>query len=204
MPFPLANRIPPARFDWVKGFTLPLRDGELVDFRPVRQDDRETIQNGMSALSLQSRYFRFFSPIAKLSEAQLQYFTAADQENHIAWIALAHDEPGHPGLGIARFIRMQNQPRIAEFAVVVIDSHQQRGLGTILMAVLHRMASIKGIDSLRGFILPENTVMSNWLGSLGAVGAYENGIYRMDLAVCKDLHSMPFSLSTHQSGALMP
>jgi GNAT superfamily N-acetyltransferase len=188
----MANRIPLELLDWVKGFTLPLRDGELVDFRPVRQDDRETLQHGMSALSLQSRYFRFFSPIAKLSDAQLQYFTAADQENHIAWIALAHDEPGHPGLGIARFIRMQNQPRIAEFAVVVIDSHQQRGLGTILIAVLYRMASIKGIDSLRGFILPENTVMSNWLGSLGAVGAYENGIYRMDLAVSKDLHSMPF------------
>ena len=90
-------------------FTLPLRDGELVDFRPVRQEDQETLQHGMSELSPQSRYFRFFVPIAKLSAAQLHYFTEVDQQNHTAWIALAHNHPEHPGLGIARFIRMQNQ-----------------------------------------------------------------------------------------------
>ena len=174
-------------FDNGNGFALPLRDGELVDFRPVRQADRETIQLGMSGLSLQSRYFRFFTPIAKLSDAQLHYFTEVDQQNHIAWIALAHDQPGHPGLGIARFIRMKKQPTMAEFAVVVLDSHQQKGLGTILMAILYRMAAIKSIQTLRGFILPENTVMSDWLARLGAVGDYENAVYRMDLAVCSDL-----------------
>jgi len=169
------------------GFTLPLWDGEFVDFRPVRQEDRVTIQDGMSELSLQSRYFRFFTPIAKLSDKQLQYFTEVDQQNHIAWIALAHEQPGHPGLGIARFIRMRNQPTMAEFAVVVLDSHQQRGLGAILMAILYRMAGIKNIQTLRGFVLYENTVMSDWLGRLGAVGDYESGVYRMDLPVCSDL-----------------
>ncbi len=178
-------------FDNGSSFALPLRDGELVDFRPVRQADREIIQHGMSELSLKSRYFRFFTPIAKLSDAQLQYFTEVDQQNHIAWIALAHDEPGHPGLGIARFIRMRNQPTMAEFAVVVLDSHQHRGLGTVLMAVLYKMASIKGMETLRGFILPENTVMSHWLGRLGAVGDYENAVYRMDLAVCSNLSCLP-------------
>ena len=157
-----SNMTLPGLLDNSHEFTLPLRDGELVDFRPVRQADRETIQHGMSGLSLQSRYFRFFTPIAKLSDAQLHYFTEVDQQNHIAWIALAHDQPGHPGLGIARFIRMKKQPTMAEFAVVVLDSHQQQGLGTILMAILYRMAAIKSIQTLRGFILPENTVMNDW------------------------------------------
>ena len=58
-----------------EGFTLPLRDGELVDFRPVKQNDKETIQKGMLALSSKSRYFRFFSPILKLSDTQLYNFT---------------------------------------------------------------------------------------------------------------------------------
>ena len=47
-------------FDSIAGFTLPLRDGELVDFRPVRQNDKDTLQKGMLALSSKSRYFRFF------------------------------------------------------------------------------------------------------------------------------------------------
>lgn len=170
-------------------FTLPLRDDELVDFRPVKQNDKETIQKGMLALSSKSRYFRFFSPILKLSDAQLYNFTEIDQQNHVAWIALAHNEPEDRGLGIARFIRIQNQPEIAEFGMVVIDSYQQRGLGTILLAVLNRMASINGIEILRGYVLADNTVMSNWLGRLGAVGVYENGVYQMDLSVRGDLFS---------------
>jgi len=173
----------------IEEFTLSLRDGELVYFRPVRQSDKITIQKGMLALSSKSRYFRFFSPILKLSATQLNSFTEIDQQDHVAWIALVPNEPEDRGLGIARFIRLQNQPEIAEFGVAVIDSYQQRGLGTILLAVLHRMASIKNIKILRGYVLPDNTVMSSWLGRLGAVGVYEDGVYRMDLTVSDDLFS---------------
>jgi len=176
--------------DDIKEFTLPLRDGELVDFRPVRADDKETIQKGMSALSMKSRYFRFFSPILKLSDAQLYNFTEIDQHNHVAWIALARNETEHRGVGIARFIRIQDQPTIAEFGLVVIDSYQHRGLGTVLLAVLDRMARINGIETLRGFVLTDNLVMIRWLGRLGAVGVYENDIYRMDLTVKGDLFSL--------------
>lgn len=178
-------------FDSLNGFSLALRDGELVDFRPVRQDDWETIQNGMSALSPQSRYLRFFSSISKLSDAQLHYFTEVDQHDHVAWIALAHDKTGHPAVGIARFIRFQNQPGFAEFAVTVIDSYQKRGLGTILMAVLYLLARQKGLEILRGFVLPENTVTIHWLTKLGAASKYENDIFRMDIPVYADSTSMP-------------
>ncbi len=179
----------------VNALTLPLRDGELVDFRPVTPEDRQTIKNGLASLSTQSRYFRFFTPLSKLSDEQLRYLTEVDQESHVAWIALAHDLPGHPGLGIARFIRLTDQPTIAEFAVVVIDRYHQKGLGTILMAILYRLASIKQIKTLRGYVLPENDVMSHWLGRLGAIGQYENGTYRMDLAVCSDWSGLPDNLT---------
>ncbi|MGZ8244693.1 N-acetyltransferase family protein [Methylomagnum sp.] len=178
-------------FDSATGFTLPLEGGELVDFRPVRQDDREILQSGMAALSSSSRRFRFFTPVSKLSDELLQRFTEVDQQNHVAWIATGHDRPQHPGLGIARFIRIKSQPTIAEFAMVVIDSYQRRGVGTILMAVLYSIASLKGIEMLRGFVLPENNVMLNWLGGLGAVGKYEDGIYRMDMRVREDLSTLP-------------
>lgn len=178
-------------FDAENGFTLALQDSELVDFRPVRRDDQKTLQNGMSALSSRSRRFRFFTPISKLPDSLLHYFTEVDQYNHVAWIALAHDAPEHPGLGIARFIRAQNQPSIAEFAMVVIDDYQKRGLGTILLAILYLIGQAKGIKILRGFVLPENTVMSSWLGKLGAVGVYENGTFRMDLNIGGELSTLP-------------
>ena len=175
----------------LSGFTLPLRDGSLVDIRPVRPDDRKTLQNGMSDLSHQSRYFRFFNPKAQLSAAQLDYFTEVDQQDHVAWIALARNQPGQAGLGIARFIRLPAQPDIAEFAIVVVDRHHRRGLGSMLLAALYKTAMQQGIKTLRGFVLPENTVMSHWLGSLGAAGEYENGICRLDLVVDSDFSGLP-------------
>ncbi len=178
-------------FNSINGFTMALGNGELVDFRPVRQDDWKSIQNGMSALSPKSRYFRFFSAISKLSVAQLHYFTKVDQHNHVAWIALAHDQVGQPSVGIARFIRFQSQPVIAEFAVTVIDSYHKRGTGTMLMAVLYLIAHQKGIEILRGFVLPENMVAIRWLTKLGAVSKYENDVYRMDIPVYTDLCTSP-------------
>lgn len=176
-------------------FTLSLQDGELVDFRPVRPDDKEIIQNGMLALSSQSRYFRFFTPISKLSDAQLRLFTEIDQHNHVAWIALSHGKPECSGIGIARFIRIPDQPTVAEFAIVITDSYQKRGLGTFLLAILYQMANLKGIEKLRAIILTENRVMSGWLNRLGAIGLYENDSIRMDLTVGKDTYALPETIT---------
>lgn len=145
----------------------------------------------MSALSSRSRLFRFFTPIPKLPDKLLDYVTVVDQHHHVAWIAISHDQPQHPGLGIARFIRSQEQPEVAEFAVVVIDSYQRQGVGTILMAALCLIAKTKGIEILRAFVLPENSVMLNWLGKLGAHGMYEDGVHRIDIPVRDDLSCLP-------------
>ncbi|MDD5272211.1 MAG: GNAT family N-acetyltransferase [Methylovulum sp.] len=169
--------------DTGQGFSLALRDGGRVDFRPVRPDDKGTLQKGMLALSMKSRYFRFFSPILTLSAAQLRDFTEVDQHGHVAWIALADNGDGPQGVGIARFIRLQEQPEIAEFGVVVIDSCQQRGVGTVLLSVLDRIAYIKGIKTLRGFVLADNAVTRTWLGKLGAAIVCEQDCYRVDLPV---------------------
>lgn len=145
----------------------------------------------MSALSSQSRYFRFFSAISKLTDKQLHYFSEVDQRHHVAWIALADGTSEHHGVGIARFIRFKHQINAAEFAVTVIDRYQRRGLGTLLMAVLYLIAYSQGIAILRGFVLPENTVTIHWLAKLGAVGQFENGVYRMDLEVPRVLPCSP-------------
>ncbi|MGR8930943.1 MAG: N-acetyltransferase family protein [Gammaproteobacteria bacterium] len=170
-----------------QGFTTALKDGELIDVRPVRPDDWQTIQNGMYALSEQSRYFRFFSPITKLSAAQLHYFTEVDQHDHVAWIALAHDINEHPGVAIARFIRLRERPHIAEFALTVIDNYQNRGLGTLLMTVLYLLAPSHGISILRAYVLPENRLMLGWLERLGAASCFENELLQMDLTVSNAL-----------------
>jgi hypothetical protein len=181
-------------FDGINEFNMTLPDGEPICFRPINSDDRTILEKGMSSLSSQSRLFRFFSPIVKLSDEQLRYFIEVDQNNHVAWIAVSQNQPEQTGLGSARFIRSPYQPNLAEFAIVVIDGYQKRGLGVILMSLLYKLAMIKKIEILRASILLENTVMSSWLARLGAVGEYHNGNYWMNLNVSNDL-SNPTTLS---------
>jgi len=167
-----------------------------VFLRPVMPEDREQIQSGMAALSHESRYFRFFTSAAQLSGQQLHYFTEVDQRAHVAWIALDASNPEHPGLGIARFIRIKEEPTVAEMALTVIDAYQRRGVGRILLAILYLSAEAQGIQMLRAVVAGENTTMLKWLHGLGATGSCERGEYRLNLPV----HCAPERLPQTPSG----
>lgn len=145
-----------------------LADGTAVRLRPVASTDGELFKQGLRSLSPESRYLRFLAYTPWLSEDLLRYLTAVDQTNHVAWVAVTATPSFAPGLGVARFVRMPAQPAIAEFAIVVIDAMQGKGLGRTLLAMLHLLAAERGIETLRAVCLPENRTMLNWLRRLGA------------------------------------
>lgn len=147
---------------------LQLADGTGVILRPVACDDREYFRMGFHLMSLESRYRRFFSYSPGLSDAQLRYFTEVDQINHVAWVAMAAGSDPTAGLGVARFVRMPEQPAIAEFSFTVIDAMQRKGLGRILLAMLHLLAAERGVGILRAVCLLENESVVSWLRRLGA------------------------------------
>jgi ribosomal protein S18 acetylase RimI-like enzyme len=175
---------------------MPLQGGMQVLLRPVIPADRERIQIGMTGLSSESRYFRFFTSATQLSDQQLSYFSEVDQHEHVAWIVLDASNPEHPGFGIARFIRIKEEPTVAEMALTVIDAYQRRGLGRILLAVLYLSAEAQGIQMLRAVVAGENTTMLKWLHGLGATGSCERGEYRLNLPV----HCTPERLPQTPSG----
>jgi RimJ/RimL family protein N-acetyltransferase len=111
-------------------------------------------------LSPQSRYFRFFSPKRELSAEEIRYFTEVDGMNHFALGALVDRPDGtEEGVGIARFIRMRDNPLAAEAAVTVIDSYQRKGLGTLLTQQLFSAAAERGLEELQFFVLESNHSM---------------------------------------------
>lgn len=160
-----------------------LRDGTTIVLRPVVHADRERIQGGMTMLSSQSRYFRFFTSVQQLPRGLLEHLTEIDQQNHVAWLALDPSPPSPLGLGIARFVRLPDDPSTAEMAFVVIDSWQRRGVGTALLALLHVKAAALGIRVLRAVVLPENTATIVWLKGLGATPVYDENQFCLDLTV---------------------
>lgn len=180
------NLAQPIPSHWKQAFLFRLADGKPVLIRPVLPEDKERLAAGVAAMSGNSRYLRFFTGTTQLSPEQLAYFTEVDQENHVAWCALDPATPEFRGLGLGRFVRSAEDPSIAEWALAVIDPMQGRGLGTVLLAMLHIQARRLGIRILRGLVLPENQPVIDWMTDLGAMVHYGLEVHRVDLPVCDE------------------
>lgn len=153
-------------------FRLRLGDGRRVLIRPISAADAPRVAAGLARMSERSRYLRFGRPVEALSERHLRYLTDVDQWQHVAWGALALDEPGSPGVAVARFVRLSDDPRTAEVAVTVIDEYQHAGLGRALLDTVLLAALEGGVTRLLAFVLPENEAA---LGLFTAVGGRITG-----------------------------
>ena len=145
-----------------------LTDGAEVCLHALSAADKPGLEAGLQRLSPRSRYFRFGRPLACLSSAELRYLTEVDQVSHVAWGAWDPAAPGAPGIGVARFVRAPEDPSRAEIALTVVDSHQRRGLGTLLLVLLWRLALVRGVRTFTGDVLAENAPMLGILEQLGA------------------------------------
>jgi RimJ/RimL family protein N-acetyltransferase len=146
-----------------------LRDGEQILIRPIRPEDREELAAGMERLSPESRYRRFFTPTSGLTASELSYLTEVDHHDHEALVAL---EPAtEHGIGVARFVRSPQDPELAEVAVAVADSWQNRGVATALLARLAERAREEGVRRFSAEILADNRPMLELIEELGDVTA---------------------------------
>ena len=145
------------------GSTVPLRDGSRVVIRPIEPEDREALAEGFRRLSPESRYRRFFGPVTRLSERDLDYLTRVDHQDHEALVAV--EESTGEGVGVARYIRTGRD--VAEAAIVVADGWQRRGVGTALLAALVKRARQEGIGRFEATVLAYNEDAIQLLERLG-------------------------------------
>jgi GNAT superfamily N-acetyltransferase len=151
-----------------KTAVLPLPDGTRVRLSPVVPGDKAVLAEGFRRLSAASRYRRFMTPLEELDEGMLRQLTEIDYVDHFAWLALLADRPGEPAVGVARYVRLDEEPEVAEAAVTVADEYQGRGIGTLLLEALGAVALENGIGTLRGYVLEENRDMREVLEAVGA------------------------------------
>ena len=149
-----------------KNFYLTL-DGRKFHFRQIDANDKELLQRGFSQVSERSKYFRFFAVHSKLTDYELKFFTEVDNINHIAWGILDESVNESVPVGVGRFVRIKDEPEIAEVAYLVVDSYQGKGLGHYLFAILNIIAARAGLKIFRYFVLAENTKALNMLKYLG-------------------------------------
>jgi RimJ/RimL family protein N-acetyltransferase len=143
-----------------------LHDGSTVLIRQVRGADAPLLADGFARLSARSRRMRFLGSKTTLSAAELRYFTEVDHYDHEALVALS--PAGQRGVGIARYIRDPDDPRVAEIAVTIADDWQGRGLGTELLARLSDRARQAGIGRFTATVSADNAAMSRLLWKMNA------------------------------------
>jgi acetyltransferase len=110
----------------------------------------------MSSLSRQQR---FAAPVVTLTDYQLDHLTRLDEKDRVAWCAFVQTEGEERGIGLARYVRLEEEENVAEFAITVVDEFQGQGIGFQLLNELIRTARSNSIETLRGYILPTNEAM---------------------------------------------
>jgi acetyltransferase len=101
----------------------------------------------------------------------LHRFTDPDPAREVALVALCADQGELRQVAVARFAATESADA-GEFAIVVADAMQGKGLGTRLMQELIRNARGRGLRQLEGTVLSSNHRMLTLMQRLGfEVGA---------------------------------
>lgn len=144
---------------------VALRDGSEVAIRPIEPTDKKRLLEGFERLSPESRYRRFLVPMPRLSSRLVRYFTEVDHHDHEALVAVGADN-GEP-VGVARYVRSEDEPDAAEVAVAVVDDWHGRGVATELFRRLAERAREEGLARFTATCQADNREAIDLLNELG-------------------------------------
>jgi len=148
--------------------TWQLASGLDVVIRPIKPEDAGIEQAFIRNLSEQSRFFRFMRAMQELTPDMLARFTQIDYDREMAFVALKKGPEGVVEFGVARYVTNPDW-NSAEFALVVADDYQRKGVGTKLMQALMSTAKSRGLKILEGEVLDQNRPMRLLVKKLGFI-----------------------------------
>jgi RimJ/RimL family protein N-acetyltransferase len=139
---------------WERHITLS--DGRAVFIRPIRPDDEPLYGPFFAMVSADDVRLRFFGLVKDFGHAFVARFTQIDYAKAMAFIAL--DETTGEMLGVVR-LHDTDDGASGEYAVLVRSDLKTHGLGWQLMLMIIDYARAKGLRSIEGQVLHENTMM---------------------------------------------
>jgi acetyltransferase len=146
--------------------TIQLADGQTLKVRPVRPEDAQREQTFVRNLSLEARYFRFRSGLVELTPRMLARFTQIDYDREMALLATCGEGDSEQAVGVARYVTNRDGES-CEFALVIADAWQGRGVGSHLMRALIEIARHQGLLRMEGEVALDNHKMLELVRYLG-------------------------------------
>jgi GNAT superfamily N-acetyltransferase len=142
--------------------------------RPIRPGDLELERRFFDGLSSRSRYLRLLSGRKPLP-GELERWTRPEPCCEIALIALVAIDGVDEEVGVAQCAVDDAQDGRWDFAVVVADAWQRRGVGGALLRRLLSAARAAGVTTMSGITLAENRAMVALARKLGFAARREDG-----------------------------
>jgi acetate---CoA ligase (ADP-forming) len=134
-----------------------LRDGGSIFIRAIRADDKDRLLDHFRHMSQDSIYHRFFGLKRSLTDQDLVRFTEIDFASHVALVATLRTGSDERFIGVGQYVT--SGPARAEVAFAVLDEHQGRGVGTVLLDHLGRVARAAEITEFQADVLGDNNRM---------------------------------------------
>jgi acetyltransferase len=150
--------------------TWKMKDGKQVTIRPIRPEDEPVMVKFHEGLSERSVYLRYFSPLKlqqRVAHTRLVRICFNDYDREIALVSELKDSNGKSQIiGVARLSKLHTN-NAGEFAVVVTDAWQRKGLGTELTKRLVQIAKNEKMARLVAYTLRENKDMQQMCKKVG-------------------------------------
>ena len=152
----------------IQSVDAKLDTGTHVCLRRVRHSDLARIEKGISQMSDQSRYLRFFSGSKTMPPSVVERLASVDGTHHLAWGVINMDETEHPAIAAAHVFRETETSDTGEFAIAVLDEYHGQGVARILMTAIFLDCYCEGLRQLRIDMLRSNKKAYGLIRSVGA------------------------------------
>jgi acetyltransferase len=147
--------------------------GTSVMLRPLRPDDREIESAFVQGLSAETRHNRLLGGAIAITREYIEALVNVDYSRDMAIAATAMLDT-EKLIGVARYV-LDKDNESAEFAIVVADSWQGRGIGKRLLGKLVDVARGRGVKRLYGDVLGTNRPMLELVRKVGfKLGRHED------------------------------
>ena len=162
-----------------------LNDGTEVFFRPVKPIDEPALSEMLYSASKESIRTRFMMRKGSFPHKDVQQWTNIDYQNDISIVGTVPGISGEQIVAIAQYF-LDPKTQAAEFAFLVQDEWQEKGLGTFLLAYLIQIAKQRGVKKFYAKVLPVNKAM---------LAVFHNSGYEINTVFAGDSYNITCDLT---------
>ncbi len=148
---------------YIEPILLP--DNSIIQLRPVHPVDGNQADIFREKMSAKSMYNRFLGYIPRKTDKLVKQLTEIDYSKEMAIVAVLQD--GNPKEIVAVSRIVSDSEGKVEFAIIVADEWQGKGLGKIMTDYMIKIAADMGFESIYALVFNDNEAMLKVLKQRG-------------------------------------